>query len=166
MSIRLYAYDARACDPKKCTAKKLARMGLISLVRDPRQLPSGCILLLPTAEKAVSREDLSRASKRGLAALDLSWKHPEFPVVPGTEERALPYLLAANPVNYGKPYRLSTAEALAATLIILGERSQGEEILSKFEWGPGFVTLNKEPLTLYTEARTSAEVVKAQSEFI
>ena len=166
MSIRLYAYDARACDPRKCTARKLARMGLVELTNEVRGLPRGCVLLDPTSEKAISREDERQASRKGLAALDLSWKHPDFPDVKFVDARALPYLLAANPINYGKPFRLSTAEALAASLFIMGHQEHCAEVLSKFKWGPGFLLLNEEPLKLYAEARNSGEVVMAQSEFI
>jgi pre-rRNA-processing protein TSR3 len=166
MPIALHAYDAKACDPKKCTARKLARLGMVRLTNDPRGLPKGCILLNPTSEQAISREDESHALKRGLAALDLSWKHPSFPEVRHARDRALPYLVAANPVNYGKPFRLSTAEALAASLFIMGHEDECAGILDKFKWGPGFLTLNEEPLRLYAGAKNSKEVVEIQSEFI
>jgi len=81
-------------------------------------------------------------------------------------ERALPFLVAANPVNYGKPFKLSTVEALAAGLIILGERSQAELILSKFNWGHVFLKLNHEPLQEYAAAKNSAEVVRIQNAYL
>lgn len=169
-TIRLYAYHAGQCDPKKCTSKKLERLGLLAFVPRPMSLPAGTLLLTPEAERALSRADAERAQRHGLSVLDLSWKVTEkvggFPSVPKAVGRALPYLLAANPVNYGKPFILTSAEALAAALIILGEPDRGWELLSKFAWGEQFLLLNREPLAAYVEAASSAEVVAAQAEFI
>ncbi len=168
--IRLYAYHAGQCDPKKCTSRKLERLGLLAFVPRAASLPAGSVLLTPESERALSRADLPRAERHGLSVLDLSWKATErsggFPVVPRAVGRALPYLLAANPVNYGKPFVLSSAEALAAALTILGEAEQGRELLAKFAWGEQFLQLNREPLEAYRAAQDSAGVVAAQAEFI
>jgi pre-rRNA-processing protein TSR3 len=75
-------------------------------------------------------------------------------------------MLAANPVNWGKPMRLSSVEALAASLYILGERKQAETILSKFTWGMNFIKLNQEPLDRYAGASSSAEVVGIQADYV
>ncbi len=77
------------------------------------------LVLSPFAEKALSPQT---KGTRGLAALDCSWAHAEevFARVK-LQDRALPFLVAANPVNFGKPFKLSTVEALAAGLVILGE---------------------------------------------
>ena len=74
------------------------------------------------------------ARKHGLLALDCSWATAEhsFEVLKTkTTSRALPFLLAANPVNYGKPFQLSTLEALAAALYILGEIEQAKKIIEE-----------------------------------
>jgi pre-rRNA-processing protein TSR3 len=77
----------------------------------------------------------------------------------------LPLLLAANPVNWGKPGRLTTAEALATVLFLLGREEQARETLGAFRWGERFFELNKEPLEAYAAASSSAELVELQFEF-
>lgn len=163
--IRLFAYHAGQCDPKKCTSLKIARFGLVKLVPRTTSLPAGVVLLTPEAERALSPADSPRAARIGLAVLDVSWKRGIFPRVARGVPRALPYLLAANPVNYGKPYVLSSAEAFAAALVVLGREDEAWRLLSKFAWGEQFLRLNHEPLEAYRGARDSAEVVKAQSLF-
>lgn len=161
--MELLIYHADQCDPKKCSGRKLARFGLARLVRHVNQLKP-FLVLSPFSEKALSPED---RVTRGLAALDCSWAHAEevfdrFRL----KERALPFLVAANPVNFGKPFKLSTVEALAAGLVILGEPKQAEMILSKFSWGHVFLELNREPLQEYAAARDSAEVVRIQMAYL
>lgn len=164
--IRLLAYHAGQCDPKKCTSRRLERLGLMTFVPRPAALPKGVVLLTPKVERALSPVDAARAERHGLAVLDVSWKRGTFPAVPHSNARALPYLLAANPVNYGKPFVLSSVEALAAALAIFGRYDEARAILSKFTWGEQFLALNREPLEAYARARDSAGVVAAQSEFI
>jgi pre-rRNA-processing protein TSR3 len=80
--------------------------------------------------------------------------------------RALPFLIAANPVNFGKPCVLSSVEALAAALYIIGEKDRAAELLSKVSWGIRFLEVNREPLDLYTSAKDSTEVIKIQELYI
>ena len=61
---------------------------------------------------------------------------------------------------------MSSVEALAASLYIMGIKEQALQILSKFSWGEQFIKLNQEPLDSYAAVRTSAEVVKVQMEFV
>ena len=77
----------------------------------------------------------------------------------------LPLLLAANPVNWGKPSRLTTAEALATVLYLVGRTEQAREVLGAFRWGERFFELNREPLDAYAAATTSDELVNLQFEF-
>ena len=160
--MELLIYHADQCDPKKCSGRKLARFGMARLVRRPQML-RGCLVLSPF-KTALSPAD--RGLER-LAALDCSWAHAEevFRGL-GGPARALPFLLAANPVNFGKPFRLSTVEALAAALYILGHPAQAGEILAKFSWGNNFLKLNREPLQEYAAAKDSGEVIRIQSEYL
>ncbi|MGQ0534444.1 MAG: DUF367 family protein [Methanobacteriota archaeon] len=155
-------------DPKRCTARKLARFDLAYRVERASRMPRGGILLDPLAERAVSRADRGVAAK-GIVAVDCSWKFVEESFEPlrrGMQPRALPFLVAANPVNFGRPLKLTTAEAIAATLYILGETEHARRMLEKFGWGLRFLEVNAEPLAEYAAAETSAEVVERQSLFV
>jgi len=177
-------------DPEKCTARKLARFDLVDLHRSDRGTPYG-VVLNPHAERALSPADAGQSrlvaldcswesagearfslpgEHRGrsrLVALDCSWEsagEARFSL-PG-EHRALPYLVAANPVNFGRPMRLTTVEALAGALAILGRRERAARILSKFTWGHTFLELNDEPLRRYAACADSAAVVAVQREYL
>jgi len=77
----------------------------------------------------------------------------------------LPILLAANPTHYAQPGILSSVEALAGALMILGMEEQAVRILSLFKWGPTFLTLNQEPLRDYATARNVREIEEAQRSY-
>lgn len=166
--VKIWVYHARQCDPKKCSALKLRRHGLVSVVHRVRELPRGAVVLDPFSKKAFSPADRERLEKRGLAAVDCSWMHANevFELSMRGASRCLPYLVAANPVNYGTPTKLSTVEALAAALYIASFRGKAERLLSLFKWGPNFLVLNREPLDGYAGARDSGEVVALQKGFI
>ncbi len=151
-------------DPKKCTARRLAKFDLATLHRSDRATPSG-IVLNPHAERALSPADREAADR--LVALDCSWETAEAAMfsLDGLH-RALPFLVAANPINYGKPFRLTTVEALAAGLVILGGRAHAERILDPFKWGNTFLELNAEPLDRYAGCADSTEVVSVQNEYL
>lgn len=80
--------------------------------------------------------------------------------------RLLPFLVAANTVNYGKPSKLSCAEAAAATLYICGRVDAAEAVLKEFGWGMEFIKLNEELLELYRTSADAEEVVKRQNEWL
>lgn len=166
--IRLYALMEREDDPKKCTAAKLLRFGELKKVSSSASVPRGAIVLDPEAERALSREDADAAARFGLLVLDCSWERlKRFPSIrSGLRHRALPFMLAANPTNFGKAQKLSSAEALAAALYIMGERNHAERLMSRFKWGPSFVEINRELLDAYAHAATSTEVVEIQNEVL
>jgi len=167
--MKLFVYHANEDDPKKCTAKKLAKFGLVTLEKRIRKTPRNVILLNPFAEKSLSKEDLNIAEENGILAVDCSWKNAENSfnfLEKRCNSRALPFLIAANPVNFGKPFKLTTLEAFAATLYILGDIKKAEQISNLYKWGPNFLILNKEPLEEYKKAENSSEVIKIMKQYI
>jgi len=166
--IAISVYHAKQCDPKKCTALKLKRHNLVRVVHRVDGLPRGAVILNPFSDKAFSPADRERLERRGLAAIDCSWIHAEevFELSMRGASRCLPYLIAANPTNYGVPTKLSTVEALAAALYIAGFKDKAERLLSIFKWGSIFIVLNQERLEGYAQAKDSAEVVEVQRSFI
>jgi pre-rRNA-processing protein TSR3 len=138
------------------------------MVYELRELPSKAILLDPFSEKALSKADAEIAEKYGMIALDCSWNRiKKFSGLrKRTESRALPYLVAANPTHYGKPTILSTVEALAAALFIMGKTNRAEDLLHIFKWGRAFLELNREPLSAYASAKNSKEIVALQNRFM
>ena len=167
--MKVTVYHAEQCDPKKCTTVKLQRQGKIEVVPKLNMLPRGAIVLDPFSEKSMSPEDREIVEKNGIVGLDCSWNRIQKSSImfKGKKyHRSLPFLVAANPTNYGKPCKLSTAEAIAATFYIVGLKDNAVEIMSQFKWGPHFLKLNHELLEAYSRAKTSAEVVKIQNGFI
>ena len=106
-------------------------------------------------------------ARNGLVVMDLTWTNiDEFPRLSRTQDRALPYLLAANPINWGRPMELNSAEAVLASLIILGQKEQADSFMGRFNWAPEFVRLNGELLDAYSRASDSTEVVRIQNEYV
>lgn len=168
-AIPVTVYYTQQDDPRKNTALRLQKHGKARLVDDLKKVPEHAVLLNPFAKKSVSREDLDDMRRYGLLALDCSWARAEeaFPQLLGrTRSRALPYLVAGNPVNWGKPFVLSTAEAIGAALFIVGETRQARDVLSAVPFGQQFLDLNKLPLQDYSQCQTSREVVAAMHAYM
>ncbi len=151
-------------DPKKCTARKLARLDEAALHRSPAETPYG-IVLDPHADRALSPVDAATADT--IVALDCSWETAEAERYDlAGPRRALPFLVATNPVNYGTAFQLTTVEAFAGALAILGHREHAERILEPFAWGPTFLEYNDEPLRRYNACDDSSAVVAVQEEYL
>jgi pre-rRNA-processing protein TSR3 len=156
----LFAYRDNSCDPRKCTVKKLEKSGFLKIFNKISKIPRNTLLLDPTAEQALSPAD---KYVKSITVLDCSWVVLDTGKVRSwLIRRALPFLIAANPVNFGKPCMLSSVEALAAALYIIGEKDRAAELLAKVSWGIRFLEVNREPLDLYASARDSSEVIKIQ----
>jgi len=163
--IPLIIYRMSQCNPKRCTALKMKKFGLAKIVN---RMPGSGIVLNPYAKKILSKDDLRYAKKYGLVCLDCSWKNAEkiFSKTKTERQRRLPFLLAANPVNYAKPFKLTTLEAFAASLHILGFKKDADKILKIYSWGEGFLKLNREILDEYEKVENSEEIMGIEKEFL
>ncbi|OSX75402.1 hypothetical protein BU14_0238s0025 [Porphyra umbilicalis] len=160
-------WDFNQCDPRRCSGRRLARAGALRVLRLTQ--PCRGVLLTPTASVALSPADAPLLRRSGLCVVDCSWARVDeidWRVLRGGVPRLLPFLLAANPVNYGRPLKLTCAEALGAALWIGGAPDEARGVLGHFGWGASFFALNAGLLAAYAACADSAGVVAAQAAYI
>ncbi|CDO73853.1 hypothetical protein BN946_scf185016.g10 [Trametes cinnabarina] len=159
-------WDFDHCDPRRCSGKKLARQGLIQDLRVGQRFRG--VVVSPKGTQPVSPADRDIVAQNGVAVVECSWARLDevpFNKIASPHERLLPYLVATNPVNYGKPWRLNCVEALAAAFYITGFDSYAERLLSGFGWGHSFYEVNKHLLEKYKTC-ADADAVSAMQEEI
>lgn len=165
--VKLAMWDFDHCDPKRCSGKKLERLGLIKNLRIGQKFNG--VVVSPNGKGVVCPDDKSIVEEFGTSVVECSWARLDevpFNKIGGKHERLLPYLVAANPVNYGRPWRLNCVEAIAACFAIVGHWEWAEILLENFSWGPTFLTINKELLEIYVQCSDSDSVMKAQEEWL
>ncbi|AFZ79304.1 hypothetical protein BEWA_021520 [Theileria equi strain WA] len=166
--INLYIWYYNQCDSKRCTGKKLMRSGLITPLTINQKFTG--IVLSPFGKSMFSLEDMEIAKTRGIAVIDCSWNKVETtPIgsIPAKHTRILPFLVAANPTHYGRPFELSCVEAIAAALQILNFQDEATKLLSLFNWGESFLNINAEVFKLYsTRGFNSKDMEEIQNEYI
>ncbi len=141
---KLYCLHMNECDRKKCTAWKLKKLNLLKFIPKISNILAFAILLNPFSKQILIKEDKKIIDVHGLIVIDCSWNNIlNLKVLNSKNSRRLPSLIAANPVNYGKWDKLSSAEALAAALYITEFNDYADLVLSKFNWGTEFKRLNK-----------------------
>ncbi|KIP06328.1 hypothetical protein PHLGIDRAFT_515580 [Phlebiopsis gigantea 11061_1 CR5-6] len=156
-------WDFDHCDPRRCSGKKLARAGLIQDLRVGQRFRG--IVVSPKATLPISNGDRDIVATNGVAVVECSWARLDevpFGKIASPHERLLPYLIATNPVNYGKPWRLNCVEALAAAFYITGFDEYAEQLLKPFGWGHAFHEVNKHLLDRYKACTSSSEIVAMQ----
>lgn len=123
----------------------------------------------PKGTKAVSPADRDIVQEYGLAVVECSWAKLDdvpFAKIRSPHERLLPYLVATNPVNYGKPWKLNCAEAFAACLCITGFSDYADIVMGKFKWGHAFKKVNGQLLEKYAACKDSVDIIRAQDEWL
>ncbi|KAF2871027.1 hypothetical protein BDV95DRAFT_494866 [Massariosphaeria phaeospora] len=156
-------WDLGHCDAKRCSGKKLVRLGLMRPLHMGQKFAG--VVVSPKAKKVLSAEDRELLEQFGAAVVEASWKRIDevpFGKIGGKCERLLPYLVAANPTNYGRPWRLNCVEALAACFYICGHAEWAADILASFSYGDAFLEINAALLKRYAACKDEAEVKKAE----
>ena len=173
LSVKLFMWDYSQCDPKRCSGRKLARLNFLQAINTNQRTGSSSfkgVLLSPLATRTISPLDAPFIRKYGLGVIDCSWAQVDSLATErlpkGSVNRLLPFLVAANPVNYGKPWKLNCAEALAAALCICGFHQDAEKILEPFNYGREFLRLNDELFTLYSACTSETEMIQRQEEYL
>lgn len=123
------------------------------------------VIISPNGKQTVSPADRELMEQYGAAVVECSWartKEVPWGRIGGKCERLLPYLVAANSVNYGKPWRLNCVEALAAAFYICGHPEWAETILEPFSYGETFLEINSSILKKYAACKDEAEIKKIE----
>ena len=165
--LKLRMWDFNQCDPKRCSGARLARKGVFQKM--PLKSPFRGIVLDPQAKVVLSPADKDILEKGGMSLIDCSWARlQEIPLhqMRSGHHRLLPFLVAANQVNYGRPFKLNCAEAAAATLMICGKQEAAKAVLSEFSYGVEFLSLNEEVLDLYSSCQDATEITNKQNEWL
>lgn len=165
--VKLAMWDFDHCDPKRCSGKKLERLGYIRNMRVGQKFQG--VVVSPNGKGVVCPDDKEIVENFGAAVVECSWARLDevpFNKIGGKHERLLPYLVAANTVNYGRPWKLNCVEALAACFAIVGHIDWAEELLQNFLWGLTFLDINKELIEVYQKCTDLKSVEEAQEQWM
>lgn len=160
-------WDLGHCDPKRCSGKKLMKLGMMRELHLGQKHPG--VIITPNGKATVSPADRPIIEQFGAAVVECSWartQEVQWSKVGGKCERLLPYLVAANSVNYGKPWRLNCVEALAAAYAICGHLDWAQQILEPFSYGKAFLEINEKLLRKYALCEDEAGIKRAQQEWM
>ena len=154
--MKLFVLRFHQDDPKKCTAAKMVKFRIAS---DVRKTTKNNLILDPFSDKTLLPTD--REMIKSIVGIDCSWNLADQAFSKNFIgiKRKLPPLLAGNPINYSKLDKLTTAEAMAASLYILGFKIEALDLLNKFKWGHTFYELNQNLLEEYSKLKFEDDLV-------
>jgi pre-rRNA-processing protein TSR3 len=165
---KIVLFEYKHNDPKRDSGMKLVRLGLAKSIR-PGDAFKG-IVLSAEGRCVLSQADILLIKSAGIGAINCSWNRlDEVTNIPGgnlSRHRKLPFIVASNPINYGKAFKMNSAEALAAGLAIVGLREEAEKLTEKFSWSNEFWRLNGEYIDAYAQCKTGKEVLAVQNQFM
>lgn len=160
LSVKVCLWEWGQNDAKRDSGSKICRLGYASQLKIGQSFQG--IVLSSEASILASPADIDIVQRYGIAGINCSWNRlneVNFRLMgKGPNQRLLPLLFAANSVNYGRPMKLNTAEAIAATLYITGYKDDAQSLLSSFGYGPEFFRLNYDALEAYSSCSNANEV--------
>lgn len=159
-TVPLRMWEFNQNDPKRDSGSKLVRMGLARTMKVGQ--PFAGLVLNSEATTVVSPADLEIVKEYGVGGVNCSWNRLDEVKMQKLgklrNHRLLPFLVAANPVNYGRPFKMNTAEAMAATLYVVGLADEARAMLAPFAYGEEFLRINADALDAYAASGTAAGV--------
>ena len=164
--MRVMVFMLKQDDPSKCTANRMAKF---KFALPTKYIPNDTLILNPFSKFLLCRNDAE--IYKSICVIDCSWEKvdKEFKknqiLNYSRVDRRLPMLLAGNPTNYSKLGKLSSAEAVAGALYILGSKSIAQDIMNKFKWGHTFFDLNSEALEEYSRASSPQEIIDIEDSY-
>lgn len=95
LPVDLAMWDFNHCDPKRCSGKKMARVGIMRTLKVGQKFAG--VVVTPNGKIPVSPADKEIVEAGGAAVVECSWARVAeipFSKIGGKCERLLPYLIA------------------------------------------------------------------------
>lgn len=168
MASKVYMWEFAQNDPKRDSGSRLCKLGFARVLKPKK--PFNGIVLSSETNHLISPKDREILENSGISGINCSWNRLEeipFGLLGKPRyHRRLPLLFAANTVNYGKPFKMNTAEAIAASLYICGFKEESKLLLEPFSYGQEFIRLNYELLEAYSNAQSEKEIEEISASYL